>query len=215
MDLNDLYIKAKEKVARSDKRHSEQGDNPRVPPGQRLVEEMVAMAPIIDEHPVVSKEDWKLKIYGEVENPVELNWEEFHKLPIHKYTIDFHCVTRWSKLDQGFTGVDFKDIVDLVKPKNSAKFVIWEGYDGYTTNTVYQELKDNLAFIAVQKDGKDIEPKFGGPARAVIPHLYGWKSCKYLNGIKFVNKDEEGFWEVRGYNNHGNPWKEERYSGIF
>jgi DMSO/TMAO reductase YedYZ molybdopterin-dependent catalytic subunit len=132
-------------------------------------------------------------------------------LPQEKFIVDFHCVTHWSKLDQGFVGVALAEIFKLVRPKPSAKFVIFEGYDGYTTNVSMAELKNNSAFIAVKMDGKEIEDRFGGPARVVIPHLYAWKSAKFIKAIRFQEKDEPGFWETRGYHNHGDPWKEERY----
>jgi DMSO/TMAO reductase YedYZ molybdopterin-dependent catalytic subunit len=108
--------------------------------------------------------------------------------------------------------VDFKELTRLCEPLPSTGHIIFESYDGYTTNVGFKELTENLCFIAFEMDDKDIEDKYGGPVRAVIPHLYGWKSAKHLKAIRFSEKDEPGFWEVRGYNNHGDPWKEERYS---
>ena len=184
----------------------------RLPPGQHAVARMVAMPPITHKYPQIEKEKWQLKVYGQTAKEMIWNWAEFSKLPQKDYKIDFHCVTHWSKLDQEFTGVDFKEILKIVEPKPRAKFVIFECYDGYTTNVPLKELKENIAFIATKMDGQDIEDKFGGPARIVIPHLYAWKSAKFLKAIRFQNQDEPGFWEARGYHNHGDPWKEERYS---
>jgi len=184
----------------------------RLPPGQRRVSDMIAMPPIKGAHPHLSKEKWQLQIYGEVTKEITWNWNEFNDLPQKDFLIDFHCVTHWSKLDQPFSGVDFSEIIKATKPLPSAKYIIFEGADGYMTNVALAELKDNLAFIATKMNGKEIEDKFDGPARVVIPHLYGWKSTKYVIAIKFQSQDELGFWEKRGYHNHGDPWKEERYS---
>jgi len=200
-ELENSYIRAK----RDHKKD-------RLPPGQRETPAMVAMPPITSDYPHIEKKDWRLKVYGEVAQPQDWNWEEFLKLPSTEYKIDFHCVTHWSKLDQEFTGVALAEIIKVAAPKASAKFVIFECADGYTTNVSLKELQENVAFIAFQMDGQDIPDKFGGPARVVIPHLYAWKSAKFLTTIRFQTEDEPGFWETRGYHNHGDPWQEERYS---
>ncbi len=184
----------------------------RLPPGQHVVPEIVAMPPISDNYSHLAKKDWQLHVYGEVEKETSWNWEEFNALAQKDFIIDFHCVTHWSKLDQPFFGVDFSDILKIVKPKLKANFVIFESFDGYTTNVSLEELRQNTAFIATKMNGQEIEDKFGGPARVVIPHLYAWKSAKFIKAIRFQEKDEPGFWEQRGYHNHGDPWKEERYS---
>jgi DMSO/TMAO reductase YedYZ molybdopterin-dependent catalytic subunit len=186
---------------------------PRLPAGQRQASSWVAMPPIRWDYPNVKKEDWRLKIHGLVENEKYYNWDEFNTLEQKDYTIDFHCVTRWSRLDQAFTGVNFKTILDLVKPTEKAKFVIFESDDGYTTNLNLDELKTfDDVIIATKMDDASIPFKFGGPVRVVVPQLYGWKSAKFLCGIKFSDHDEPGYWETKGYHNHGNPWSEERYS---
>jgi DMSO/TMAO reductase YedYZ molybdopterin-dependent catalytic subunit len=184
----------------------------RLPPGQHKISKMVAMPPISGRYPHIEKKDWKLRVCGEVKKEKIWNWQEFLKLPQRDFKIDFHCVTSWSKLDQEFSGVAFQEIIKAVEPKASARFVIFECYDGYSTNVPLAELKDNVAFIATKMDGQDIEDPFGGPARVVIPHLYAWKSAKFLKAIRFAKDDEPGYWETRGYHNHGDPWKEERYS---
>jgi len=171
------------------------------------------MPPIRWDYPEVSKDNWRLKVYGLVKNPVYLNWQEFTQLPQEDFTIDFHCVTRWSKLDQSFRGIHLKHIIELVKPTPQAKYIILEGDDGYTTNLSLEEVeKFGDCFIAIQMEGRDIEIKHGGPVRVIVPQLYGWKSAKFLCGIKFSATDEPGYWETRGYHNHGDPWSEERYS---
>jgi len=212
-EFNESYINARRELVRLDKNKKPPREGrDRLPPGQFEKDRMVAMPPITSDYPRIGKSDWRLRIYGSVKNEKELDWNDFLKLPSEKYIIDFHCVTHWSKLSQKFTGVPFEEILKLARPLASTKFVIFECYDGYTTNLNLRELKENICFIAFEMDGKDIETKFGGPARVIIPHLYAWKSAKFLKAIRFQEKDEPGFWESRGYHNHGDPWKEERYS---
>jgi DMSO/TMAO reductase YedYZ molybdopterin-dependent catalytic subunit len=210
-EFNVSYIRRREEQAKKKliKSSGVQGQD-RLPPGQRSVDKMIAMPPITASYPHIEKSDWKLKVYGEVGNEKEWSWEEFLALPQKKFKIDFHCVTTWSKLDQEFLGVDFEDILKETRPKDSAKFVIFESFDGYSTNISLDELKRNIAFIAIKMDNKEIEVEFGGPARLVVPHLYAYKSAKFLKAIRFQQKDEPGFWESRGYHNHADPWKEER-----
>lgn len=211
--LNKKYIEAKEAAAKNRQpRQISDIKKDRIPPGQKIVDKMVAMPAITLIYPRISKNKWRLRVYGEVEHETTWNWEDFNKLKQKDFMVDFHCVTHWSKLGQKFTGVPIEEIIKIVKPLKQVKFVIFVCYDGYTTNVPYQEIINNVAFVAIKMDGADIEPKFGGPARAVIPHLYGWKSAKFVKAIRFQSSDEPGFWETRGYNNHGDPWKEERYN---
>lgn len=184
----------------------------RVPNEQRIVERMIAMPPITPNYPVIPQETWTLKLYGGVSHELTFTYTQLEQLGLQEVTIDFHCVTKWSKLAQSFTGVDFNKVLNQVVPLATAKYVIFEGSDNYTTNLVLQELIDHTCILATKMDGKAIEPKYGGPVRAVVPHLYGWKSTKFLSGIRFVTKDEPGFWESVGYHNHGDPWLEERYA---
>ncbi|MBU1970315.1 molybdopterin-dependent oxidoreductase [Patescibacteria group bacterium] len=183
-----------------------------LPCGQHEVDHMIAMPPITPDYPVVLKKDWTLKIHGEVKNELTYSFAELVQLGTQEFVVDFHCVTRWSKLDQQFIGVDFQKILQKAQPLDSAKHVIFESYDNYTTNLVLAELNNAVCFLATEMGNKEINPKFGGPVRAVVPHLYGWKSAKFLSGIKFTRRDEPGFWECQGYHNHGDPWQEERYS---
>lgn len=219
-DINNTYISAKQKAADFLSKKGSLGSGEildgaskvRVPSGQRVVNAMVAMPPIVRTYPHVPKEEWSLKIYKNVAKELILSFEELTKLGVQEYVVDFHCVTTWSKLDQQFSGVPLSTLFKLCEPALSVKYVIFECAEGYTTNLVYQELLTNTAFLAVKMDGQDIPDRFGGPVRAVVPHLYGWKSAKHITGIRFEQNDEPGFWEVRGYNNHADPWKEERYS---
>lgn len=191
----------------------------RLPDGQRLTTGF----PILDlgERPNLTPANWRLRVWGEVENPVELSWDDFKKLPRARQVTDFHCVTTWSKFDVPWGGVRFADLAALVRPLERAKFVIQHGGEGYTTNTPLEELMDDDVLIAdefvLQIDGKDngwqeIPRERGGPVRLIVPKLYAWKGSKFLIGLRFCAHDEPGFWEVRGYNNHADPWRNERYS---
>lgn len=186
---------------------------PRLPQGQIESNQWVAMPPIHSTYPETQLKDWRLKLYGLVEKPMVINYQKLSDLGLEEFTIDFHCVTRWSKLGQSFTGVKFAKILSLAKLKSSAKFAIFEGDDVYTTNLNLTELKNfGDVFVAVKMDNLPIPVRFGGPVRAIVPQLYGWKSCKFLAAIRFTESDEPGFWETRGYHNHGDPWSQERYS---
>jgi DMSO/TMAO reductase YedYZ molybdopterin-dependent catalytic subunit len=182
----------------------------RVPPGQQVSNRM----PILDlgTRPDVDLSEWSLEVAGEVDNPVTLSWVDFQNLPHVERTWDFHCVTGWSKLDARWAGVLLSDIIDLVQPKDGVVAVIFAGRDRYTTNVRYDEVVAQEAMIADQLEGTALALEHGGPARGVVPWLYAWKSAKFVSGISFANADEPGYWETRGYNNHADPWKEERFS---
>ena len=194
----------------------------RLPDGQHLTQGF----PILDlgTRPDIRPEEWTLKIWGEVENPVELGWDDWKKLPRSRQVTDFHCVTTWSKYDVPWGGVHFSDLAALVRPTMKAHFVVQHGGEGYTTNTPLEELMDSDVLIAdemvLQINGKDngwqgIPRERGGPVRMIVPKLYAWKGSKFLVGLRFQERDEPGFWEVRGYNNHADPWRNERYSSRF
>ncbi len=191
----------------------------RLPQGQNLTQSF----PILDlgTRPDLRPEDYTLRVWGEVENPVELSWEQLHQLPRSRQVTDFHCVTTWSKYDVPWGGIRFLDLAALVRPTMKAKYVIQHGGEGYTTNTPLDEVMDEDVVIAdemvLQINGKDdgwqaIPRERGGPIRLIVPKLYAWKGSKFLVGLHFSEFDEPGFWEVRGYNNHADPWKNERYS---
>jgi len=210
-EVNKKYVEAKEKLANlfKNRKHSE-NLNKRLPPGQYLTEKF----PVLDLgiKPEFDKTKWRLRVYGLVEKELSFTYDEILKMPTTNLTEDLHCVTSWSKFDVKWKGVSFKDFIKIVKPKANWKFLIQEGMDGYTTNVSREDLEKDNVIIAYELEGKPILQEHGWPMRMIIPQLYAWKGSKFLKGLKFVEKDEPGFWEVRGYNNHGDIWKEERYS---
>ncbi len=182
----------------------------RVPPGQYLV----AKWPVLSYGPTprFKPETWDFRLFGLVIEPVRLNLQQFRALPQQKLTADFHCVTTWSRLDNQWEGVMAKDVVSLVRLKPEARYVTIHCDGGYTTNLTLDELLESDVIFAHRHDGQDLEPDHGWPLRLVVPKLYAWKSAKWVRGVEFLSQNRRGFWEVRGYHNHGNPWLEERYS---
>jgi DMSO/TMAO reductase YedYZ molybdopterin-dependent catalytic subunit len=188
-------------------RHADRAE--RLPPGQREVKNW----PVLDlgVQPPIPTETWRLDVTGLVENPISWSWKDFAAQPQAKITSDIHCVTAWSRFDNHWEGVSTRYLLDLVKPKPQAKFVIQHSYDGYTTNVALEDFAGEDVLLAYKWEGKPIVREHGGPVRLVLPKLYFWKSAKWLTKLEFVEIDKPGFWEVRGYNNHGDPWLEERY----
>jgi DMSO/TMAO reductase YedYZ molybdopterin-dependent catalytic subunit len=182
----------------------------RIPPGQSLARDF----PVLHYGPVprVDLRTWNLRVYGAVETPLEVNWEEFRRLPRKQVTLDIHCVTRWSKLDTPWEGADIQALLAQVGPTDRAHFVIAECEYGFTTSVPLEILATDQALIADTYDGKPLTPDHGYPARLIIPGRYFWKSAKWLRALKFVERDELGFWERHGYHNNADPWKEERFS---
>lgn len=185
----------------------EQSD--RLPPGQYKTRDFPVLS--LGPTPVVSRQDWSLDIFG-LANQKSWNWQEFNKLPMVDITTDIHCVTKWSKFDTHWKGVTFDQILKLVTVQLTANYLVAYSYDGYTTNIPLPDVINGQAIIAVAYDGQEISSEHGGPVRIILPHLYFWKSAKWLHKIEFVNSDQPGFWETRGYHNYGDPWKEQRYS---
>ena len=183
----------------------------RVPPGQYLTEKW----PVLHYGPVppFNPKTWDFRVFGEVENEVKLNWDEFQKLEQTAVTADMHCVTTWSRLDQKWEGIPFSKIVELAKPKSDAKFVIAHSEYGFTANTPLEYCLRDDCLIALRANGAPLTAEHGSPARLVVPRLYAWKSAKWLRGIEFSDTDKSGFWERNGYHNTGDPWKEQRYWG--
>jgi DMSO/TMAO reductase YedYZ molybdopterin-dependent catalytic subunit len=140
------------------------------------------------------------------------NWEQFLKLPHHHVTKDIHCVTKWSKFDTKWAGVSLDDLMMMVEVSPRATHIVAHSYDGYTTNLPIEDISDGKAMVATSYDEDMIEDEHGGPARLLVPHLYFWKSAKWLKRIEFVDRDIPGFWERNGYHNYGDPWQEQRYS---
>jgi DMSO/TMAO reductase YedYZ molybdopterin-dependent catalytic subunit len=180
-----------------------------LPPGQYVTTKFPVLT--YGETPIINLEDWRLKVWGLVENPIELNWQEFRALPAKEIICDLHCVTRWSQLNMRWEGVAFSEIAKIVRPKPEARFVMEHSYGGYTTNVPLHELYDDDVLIAYNYDGRPLATDHGGPVRMLVPKLYLWKSAKWLRGLEFMARDKSGFWEMYGYHNHGDPWTEERF----
>lgn len=183
----------------------------RLPPGQRLVTNW----PVLDMgiQPQVDKALWQIEISGLVDNPVRWNWNAFMTLPQVTFVSDIHCVTQWSRYDNRWDGVSAAHIMDVVRPKPEAQFIVFHSYDGYTTNIKRSVFEEPDVMLAHSWEGKPLTTEHGAPVRIVIPGWYFWKSAKWIKKIEFVAEDAAGFWEGRGYHNEGDPWKEERYSG--
>jgi DMSO/TMAO reductase YedYZ molybdopterin-dependent catalytic subunit len=181
----------------------------RLPPGQYVESGYPVLT--AGTTPDVSTETWRFRIDGMVSEPREWTWEEFAKLPFETVIVDIHCVTKWSKLGASFGGVSVDTLMDAVKPR--AAYTVQWSYGDYTTNLPIGELTGGKAWVVTEYDGEPLPREHGGPARMLVPHLYFWKSAKWIAGIRVMDHDEPGFWEQNGYNNHGDPWKEERYWG--
>jgi DMSO/TMAO reductase YedYZ molybdopterin-dependent catalytic subunit len=181
----------------------------RVPPGQYLTNGFPVMT--YGRAPKVEREDWRLKVYGLAQEK-EFTWEQFMALPMNSFTIDFHCVTRWSKLDVSWTGVKVTDFLNEVQIDPKAKHVMAHCYGGYTTNIPFEDFARPENFFAYLQAGEPLAQDHGGPLRLVIPHLYAWKSAKWLSGLEFLETEKLGFWELNGYHRRGEPFAEERYS---
>lgn len=183
----------------------------RVPPGQRLTEKWPVLH--YGKVPSIDVAKWTFTISGLVEKERTLTRDEFFSLPQLEVFSDIHCVTTWSKLDNLWEGVGVAVVKDLVRIKAEAKYVVVQGAGGFTTNLPLEDFFQPDVLFALKHDGQPITAEHGAPVRLVVPRLYFWKSAKWVTGIKFVAKDEPGFWERAGYHNHGDPWLEERYGG--
>lgn len=190
--------------------HDARPEDERLPPGQHLVRDW----PVLDlgRQPDIATDRWELRIGGLVEQPVTLDWAAFMALPQTRSRSDIHCVTTWSRYDNDWVGVATRDLLDVVQPTAAATFVKLHGYDGYTTNLPLTDFAAEQAMVAHSWDGAPLTRAHGGPARLLVPHLYLWKSAKWLRGIDILGADAPGFWEVNGYHMRGDPWTEERYS---
>lgn len=182
----------------------------RLPPGQRWISAPIVYD-IVDEVPQWDINSYRFKVFGLVENPIELSYEELLSMPSVELVADFHCVTRWSVKEILWEGVQTSYILDLAKPKANAKYALIHCLEGYTTNLPLEYLYYEDSILAYKMYGKPILLRHGYPLRLVVPRLYAWKSAKYVWGIELLEVDVPGFWEQRGYNMRGDPWKEERY----
>jgi DMSO/TMAO reductase YedYZ molybdopterin-dependent catalytic subunit len=191
------------------RRRRPEGTSDRVPPGQYLVDGFPVLSAGPTPHTPLS--EWSFSVEGEVDETITLSWEEFQDLPSEEITRDIHCVTKWSKLDTTWEGVSVDTLLEGVD--TSAEFVLAFSDGGYTTNLPLEEITVGKAWIAHTFEGEPLEPEHGGPARLLVPHLYLWKSAKWVRGLRLTNDEESGFWESLGYHNHGDPWREQRYWG--
>lgn len=182
-------------------------DNPAIPPGQYLTEDF----PVLSAGPTpnVSTDTWQFTITTEKGVTHTWNWEQLMALPIETVGTDIHCVTRWSKLGTTWRGVSLDTLFAEVDTEYD--YVMQHAYGGYTTNVPYEDLRDGKAWIAFEFDGEPLHPEHGGPARLLVPHLYFWKSTKWVSGLTMMKNDDPGFWEQNGYHIYGDPWKEQRY----
>ena len=188
----------------------EPSQSDRVPPGQYLAKGFPVLS--YGETPQVSTDKWLLKVWGLVKER-SFDWSDLMDLPQHDFTADFHCVTRWSKLDVTWTGVKITDFLDALDLDPKSTHVLQHCYCGYTTNLSLEDFARPENFLAHTLEGEPLPADHGGPLRSVVPHLYAWKSAKWINGIEFLNQDEPGFWERNGYHMRGEPWAEQRYGG--
>jgi DMSO/TMAO reductase YedYZ molybdopterin-dependent catalytic subunit len=185
-------------------------DPARLPPGQYLTEKWpVLHAGTV---PQTDLSTWDFKVFGEVEEPITLTYDELQALPQTEITVDIHCVTRWSRFDTGFRGAHWRELAKLVRPKPSARFVVAHAEQGFTANLPLEALDDDNSLIAWEADGEPLEPEHGWPLRLVVPTRYFWKSAKWLRGLELLAADQPGFWERYGYHNEADYWKEQRYS---
>jgi DMSO/TMAO reductase YedYZ molybdopterin-dependent catalytic subunit len=184
-------------------------DPRRIPPGQYVTSDF----PVLSAGPTprIPQAQWSLTVRGTVRDAISWSWTEFLALPTETFTVDIHCVTKWSKLDTQWAGVSIDTLLEHAGPTGNYVTAWSEG--GYTTNVPLSDLAGGKAWIVHTYDGKPLEPEHGGPARLLVPHLYFWKSAKWVRGLELTEKDEPGFWETNGYHIRGDPWQEQRYWG--
>jgi DMSO/TMAO reductase YedYZ molybdopterin-dependent catalytic subunit len=184
-------------------------DPARVPPGQYVTTDFPVLSAGPTPRPHLA--DWDFTIDGAVEQTVRWTWDEFHELPTETFTRDIHCVTKWTKLDTTWTGISVDTLLEHAQPTSG--FVTVHASEGYTTNLALEDITGGKAWVVDTFSGLPLEAEHGGPARLLVPHLYFWKSAKWVRGLTFTEGDTPGFWETNGYNNHGDPWREQRYWG--
>jgi DMSO/TMAO reductase YedYZ molybdopterin-dependent catalytic subunit len=185
------------------------GDD-RLPPGQRETSRF----PVLSKSgtPSFDRESWRFEVWGAVDDPLTLSWEEFVALPTETQRQDFHCVTGWSKFDCEFTGVPFTALADAAGVTDDAVHVMFHAMDDYTTNLPLEDCLAEGVLFVTEFDGEPLPAEHGGPLRVVTPHKYAYKGAKWVSGVEFLTEPERGYWEKRGYSNTANPWAEERYA---
>ena len=183
----------------------------RLPPGQHLTTGWPVLH--YGSIPRIDLETWKFHAWGLVDEEKSFTWDEFNALGTVTDVSDIHCVTTWSKYDNEWEGVPFRALIDALALKPEAKFAMLHSYGGYTTNVPLADLTQGKGMIAFMFDGEPLDPEHGGPARLLVPHLYFWKSAKWVRELRFMERDQPGFWESLGYHIYGDPWREQRYAG--
>jgi DMSO/TMAO reductase YedYZ molybdopterin-dependent catalytic subunit len=185
------------------------GQAPDLPPGQYLTEDF----PVLSAGPTprIPLDSWQFEIVTEAGQRHTWSWDELMALPHEDVTVDIHCVTKWSKLGTQWRGVAIETLLSDVE--TAADYVMAHSFGGYSTNVPLEDLGEGKAWVAYQYDGEPVTPEHGGPARLLVPHLYFWKSAKWLRGLQMMMEDEPGFWETAGYHDYGDPWREQRYQG--
>lgn len=182
----------------------------RLPPGQKATDGWPVLH--YGSIPRIDLDSWTFEVTGLVEEPISFTWAEFNALPQQEFKNDIHCVTTWSKFDNTWVGVPVREVLARAKPLPEAKAAMVQCYGGYTTNLLLSDLDRVDNFFALQHDGQPLTREHGYPLRLVVPHLYFWKSAKWVRGLTLLPEDRPGFWEMYGYHLRGDPWKEERYS---
>jgi DMSO/TMAO reductase YedYZ molybdopterin-dependent catalytic subunit len=181
-----------------------------LPPGQSLTLKWPVLH--YGSVPNFNPETWDLRVTGLVDTPLRLNWKEFNALPKIQRTSDFHCVTRWSRFDNHWDGVAFRELLTRARPRPEAAYVLVHAEQGFTANVPLADLDREEVLLATHHDGEPLTAEHGYPLRLIVPHLYAWKSVKWLRGLEFLDHDMPGFWEQNGYHMYGDPWKEQRFS---
>jgi DMSO/TMAO reductase YedYZ molybdopterin-dependent catalytic subunit len=189
--------------------HGRRRGDERLPPGQYLE----SAFPVLSAGPTphVDTATWQFTITTETGGTHRWNWQQFTSLPAENITVDVHCVTKWSKLDTRWRGVSVDTLLDGIE--TNAGYVMARSYGGYTTNLPLPDVRDGKAWVAFEYGGQPLRPEHGGPARLLVPHLYFWKSAKWVTGVDLMVHDQHGFWEELGYHDYGDPWREQRYQG--
>lgn len=207
--FKDKLVATKEAWAREGRGLTGNHSQNRLPPGQHETVDW----PVLDLgiQPNLAAKDWSLSVGGAVENPLKWSWEDFLAQPQTELVSDIHCVTTWSRYDNTWNGVSAHHLLAMVKPRASARFIMFRSYDGYTTNVPLARFADDDVLLAHSWQGEKLTREHGGPVRVVIPKLYFWKSAKWLRAITFMDQDSPGYWELRGYHDEGDPWTEQRY----
>jgi DMSO/TMAO reductase YedYZ molybdopterin-dependent catalytic subunit len=197
-------------ISERKKLEREMRDAGRLPPGQSATLKWPVLH--VGDVPPFDPETWDFRVTGQVEKPVRLSWQEFTHLPMKEVTADMHCVTRWSRFDVRWRGVPFLEVAKRAIPKPGAKYVMVHAEQDFTSNVPLDDLMRSTTLFALEHDGAPLPPEHGYPVRLVVPHLYAWKSVKWVRGLEFLDQDAAGFWEENGYHMYGDPFREQRFS---